>query len=151
VTRSCTVPAGKAIFFPVVNVINDFPCPDPSFQPAPGQSLEDFLTEGANYYIDRVAELEIEVDGVLLRDPFRFRATSDLFTFTGDPSLTAVFDPCITGSPQEAVTDGYWIMVAPLAPGEHTLHFRGKIVFDDGGAFESNATYALVVAPRHHH
>ena len=48
-TRSCTVPAGKPIFFPVVNVLNDYPCPsspNAPFQPGPGQSLEQFLTIG---------------------------------------------------------------------------------------------------------
>jgi hypothetical protein len=150
-TRSCTIPLGKLIFFSAVNFINDYPCPDPSFQPAPGQSLEDFLTEGLAFFIDRVAELEVELDGCALRDPFRFRATSDLFTFTGDPSLTAVFDPCITGTPQQAVSDGYWFMLAPLLPGEHTLHVRGKIVFDDGSSFESNVTNHLTIALPHGH
>src|SRR5207302_1641083 len=41
VTRYCTVPAGVAILFPIVNYENDYPCPDPNFQPAPGQSLQD--------------------------------------------------------------------------------------------------------------
>src|SRR5262249_4429669 len=144
-TRSCTVPVSKGIFFPVVNVINDYPCPDPNFQPAPGQSLEDFLAEGAAFFIDRVAELEIEVDGVPLVEPFRFRATSGLFTFRGDPSMAAVFDPCITGTEQQGVTDGYWIMLSPLPRGSHTLHSRGKIVFDDGSSFQSDVTYNLLV------
>ena len=39
---SCTMPAGKALFFPAIGTENDYPCPDPSFQPTPGQSLEDF-------------------------------------------------------------------------------------------------------------
>jgi hypothetical protein len=45
VTRSCTIPAGKTILFPIVNTENDYPCPDPNFKPAPGQSLQGFLTE----------------------------------------------------------------------------------------------------------
>src|SRR5438105_3100202 len=36
---SCTVPAGKALFFPPFATENDYPCPDPNFQPDPGQSL----------------------------------------------------------------------------------------------------------------
>ena len=36
VTRTCTIPAGKSIFFPIINVNNDYPCPDPGFQPPPG-------------------------------------------------------------------------------------------------------------------
>ena len=36
VTRSCTIPNGKAILFPIVNYLSDYPCPDTSFHPAPG-------------------------------------------------------------------------------------------------------------------
>ncbi|PYJ19840.1 MAG: hypothetical protein DME99_11560, partial [Verrucomicrobia bacterium] len=43
VTRSCTIPAGKALFFPIISYLNDYPCPDPNFQPPPGQTLEEFL------------------------------------------------------------------------------------------------------------
>ena len=145
--RTCTVPAGKAIFFPIVNYLNDYPCPDPTFQPAPGQSLEDFLTEGANFFIDQVSGLEVEVDGAPLQNLFDYRATSELFTFTGDPSLVA-FDACITGTPQSGVSDGYWVLLRPLAVGEHTIHFSGEIeVF----GFEMDTTYHLTVAPHHSH
>jgi len=146
-TRTCTVPAGKAILLPLVNILNDYPCPDPTFQPGPGQSLEDFLTEGAEFFIDHVTELEAEVDGVALQDLFDYRATSRLFSFTGDTSLQQI-DACITGSPQAGVSDGYWIMLRPLSVGNHTIHFRGKEVFPGPSVFETDVTYNLTVAPR---
>ena len=147
VSRACTVPAGKAIFFPLVNFINDYPCPDPGFQPAPGQSMEDFLAEGAAFFIDHTTELEAELDGVALQNLFGHRARSPLFDFSGDISNQA-FDPCITGSSQPAVTDGYWVMLAPLHAGEHTLHFRGRLDFPEFDfSFEVEVTYDLSVAP----
>jgi hypothetical protein len=145
-TRSCTVPTGKAIFFPIFNVLNDYPCPDPSFQPPPGQTMEEFLTEGANAFVSYVTELEVEVDGVSLQNPFDYRATSSLFTFTGDPSLAGVIDPCITGEPQVGVADGYWVMLAPLRVGEHTIHSRAVADFS-GFIFEVETTYHLTIAP----
>ena len=30
-TRQCFIPAGRMIFFPIINVINDYPCPDNQF------------------------------------------------------------------------------------------------------------------------
>jgi hypothetical protein len=119
---SCTVPAGKAVFFPPIAAENDYPCPDPNFAPAPGQSLEDFLTEGARAFIDQVSSVEVAVDGVALNNLSHQRVTSPLFYFTGDPSLTAEFDSCLTGSPQAVVSDGYWIMLAPPAVGQHVIH-----------------------------
>jgi hypothetical protein len=105
--------------------------------------LEDFLTEGVNSLVGQVTRLEVEVDGVPLQNLFDYRATSELFTFTGDPSLT-VFDPCITGTPQAGVSDGYWVLLRSLPVGEHTIHFRGEIEAFD---FVMDTTYHLTVAP----
>jgi hypothetical protein len=149
VTRSCTIPTGKALFFPIITYLNDYPCPDPNFQLPPGQTLEEFLTEGAAAIIDLVTELEVVVDGQPLNELFSYRATSRLFTFTADPSLVA-FDPCVTGTPQFGVTDGYWILMNPLPPGPHTIFFRGKIDFGGGSTFESQVTYNLTVGHHHH-
>jgi hypothetical protein len=145
VERTITIPAGKGLFLPLLNVINDYPCPDPNFQPPPGQTLEEFLREGAIFFVDHATELSVEVDGVPLRNLFDYRATSDLFTFTGDPSMTA-FDPCITGQPQPAVSDGYWLMLSPLRPGQHTIHSVSKAEFPEFDfEFTVEVTYYITV------
>jgi hypothetical protein len=143
VTRSCTIPAGKTIFFPIVNINNDYPCPDPNFQPAPGQSLHDFLTDGAVFVINHAHNLNADLDGVDIPIVASYRGTSNMYSFTGDPSLT-VFDPCITGSQQKAVSDGYWLLLAPLSPGTHTLSFGAMITIEDF-SFSTEATYNLTV------
>jgi hypothetical protein len=67
-TRSCTIPAGKMIFFPIINYLNDYPCPVPGFQPGPGQTLEQFLTIGyssnigARQVIDHVTAVSASLD-----------------------------------------------------------------------------------------
>lgn len=143
-TRSITVPYGKFIFFPLINFISDWPCPGPDF--CAGIPLEKCLQDIAAFYMDHVTELECTVDGVPLRALHRYRATSGLFTFTGDPSMT-VFDSCITGSPQPAISDGFWLMLTPLSPGGHTINFRAKIVVPgpDGFEFETGVNYTIVV------
>jgi len=141
-TRSCTIPAGKAILTPLFSYLNDYPCPDPNFEPAAGQSLQDFLTQGAKDVVDQnLTSIEVEVDGVPVRNVLSYRATSDLFDITFDPSLTFI-DPCATGSPQPAVSYGYWLMLAPLSVGTHTIHFH-----ETGTFFDTEATYILTVAP----
>jgi hypothetical protein len=146
VTRSCTIPAGKALFLPIITFVNDYPCPDPNFQPPPGETLEQFLTEGAAEIIDLVTELEVVVDGRSLNDLFSYRTTSRLFTFTADPSLVA-FDSCVTGTQQFGVTDGYSILLNPLPAGQHTIFFRGVIDFGGGNTFEVQVTYNLTIGP----
>ena len=123
VTRSCSVPAGTALFFPLANLVDDWPCPNPDFKPAPGQSLEEFLTNDATQYLQYMTGLFATLDGANLRNLGNYVATSPLFTFTADPALAATFDPCIQGVPQAGVATGYWLLLAPLAPGQHTLHF----------------------------
>jgi hypothetical protein len=148
-TRTLTVPAGHYLFFPLINILNDYPCPDPNFHPATGQSLEDFLTNGGNgylgakQYIDPVDVLRCEIDGAPLENLFAYRATSRLFTFTGNADLASCFDPCIQGVPQSAVADGYWLMLTPLALGTHTIHFFAN---DPGPlSFSQEETYLLTV------
>jgi hypothetical protein len=145
ITRTVTIPAGKGVFLAIINVLNDYPCPDPSFEPAEGQTLEEFLLEGADFLISHVTELEVELDGVPVNDLFDYRGTSGLFTFTADPSWVAS-DPCVTGTPQQGVADGYWIMFAPMSVGQHTIHARGKWVIPEWSyTFEPEITYNVTV------
>lgn len=140
VTRSCTVPLHQPILVNLSSVLNDYPCPDPNFQPAPGQSLEDFLTEGARAVEDGVNSLTLTVDGHPISNLFGRRYTTRLFKFTGDPSLRTSIDGCITGSRQVAVSDGFFVMLKPLHRGEHT------VVFTAGSAnVQNSVTYHLTV------
>ena len=118
-TRSCTIPARTPVLWPIWSAFNDYPCPDPTFQPAPGQSLEDFLAQGAQAFDNLVKNLAATIDGRSV-DLSNVRYTTGLVTFTGDPSLTATLDSCVTGSQQVGVADG-WFVLLRLSAGDHTL------------------------------
>jgi hypothetical protein len=50
-----------------------------------------------------------------------------------------------TGFADPSVADGYWLMLAPLPPGQHVLHFWGAV-----GApfnFSTDVTYSITVQP----
>ncbi len=128
VERDITIPVGKAILIPIVNYLNDFPCPDPNFKPPEGQTLQEFLQAGTAWYLAHVKELKVTLDGVDLKDLMNYRFTSDLFLFTADVSLQQL-DPCVTGQEQPGVADGYWVMLAPLSAGKHELHIYGRSEF----------------------
>jgi hypothetical protein len=55
-------------------------------------------------------------------------ASDDLFFFTGDPSMQA-FDSCVTGTPQPAVVDSFFIVLKPLDPGTHELTTTTTSIF----------------------
>jgi len=142
-TRHCTIPAGTAIFFPLFDYIDDYPCPDDwHFEPAPGQSIEAFLIADAKAVVDNVTNLVADLDDRPFANLFSYRAHSMLFPFTAAVSLQqAGIDACITGSPQLAVADGYWLLLKPLSRGEHTLHFGGTT----SGGFSNDVTYHLSI------
>jgi hypothetical protein len=127
-SRTCTIPAGRAIFLEIGAYVNEYPCPDPNFHPVPGQSMFDFLTQDARAFMNGVNRLEVSLDGRELDDVLSYRfASQDVFTLTGDPSF-ATLDPCVTGGPQPTVVDGFFMMFKPLDPGEHTIRVFGTDV-----------------------
>jgi hypothetical protein len=126
--RTCQVPRGKHVFYTVRGVFNDFPCPEPFPKPAPGQSLEDFLREGAiaGNALFNPASFDLLVDGAPV-DIAAHRITTPLFDFVGDLSLSIPgFDVCVTGQSQVGVFDGWQILIAPPSPGQHTVVLRSK-------------------------
>jgi hypothetical protein len=123
--RSCTVEHGKALAFSLSTVLNDFPCPDPTFKPAPGQSLFDFLLTGAMAGNADIAEIDVTLDGQPLNDILSYHVDSkDLMFFKGDLSLQPTLDSCITGGFQPAAVDAFFVLFKPLPRGHHTITRR---------------------------
>ena len=79
----------------------------------------------------KVSALQASLDGESVPILPSYRGTSNMYSFagnlTGDPNLQQAFDPCLTGSQQKAVSDGYWLLLAPLSLGQHTLQFGGTL------------------------
>jgi hypothetical protein len=147
--RVVTVPHGKHILVPTVVGSWSYPCAaDPTFQPAPGQTVEDLLRSIVVPVFDYVEDLittgfmTAEVDGEPVQKLDAYRATSGLFDLTADPSV-AIADPCVTGTAQPTVSDGFWLLLAPLSKGYHTVHFRLEAeLFPDGG---EDVTFHILV------
>jgi hypothetical protein len=136
-TRSCTVPAGKALLFTPLTQINGsgaFDC-DPT---APGLCNLNALRALAAAFADNPNTLEATVDGHALQNLSDFRVQSPVFSTTYPEG--AVFGlPSGTFTPN--VSDGYWIMLAPLSEGKHTIHFKAL----SNGGFGADVTYNLTV------
>jgi hypothetical protein len=147
-SENVTVPHGKAILFPLTNYLNDYPCPDPSWQPAPGQTMEEFLTEFIVWFNSIVTDLSVTIDGSPVSNLESYAVISPLFYFTGHPSLVSCdptfSDPCVTGEEQPAVNGGYYLMLKPLSKGTHTVHYHSLTDFP-WGAFEQDGTFNITV------
>jgi len=134
-----TVSRHKALGVMLSQIQADFPCPDPAFRPAPGQSLFDFLSTGLTTVNDGITVLEVKLDGVPVQEPLRYRFTSSrLFFFVGDKSLAANFDACVTGLLQPAVVDDLFLVFKPLPRGQHVLTTHIENI--DGNVFDRTRT-----------
>jgi len=125
ISRSCTIPLERAVMMQLSSALNDFPCPDPNFHPAPGQSLYDFLIGGISPLFDGETGFVVTLDDVNIQDPLSYRFFSDdVFSFKPDLSMVA-FDSCITQKNMLGVTDGFYLLFKPMTPGQHTLVING--------------------------
>jgi len=143
VDRACTVPAGTALFFPII---------DAEGSTAEGNgTTEADLRAFARFVMDHAVGLSATIDGEAVADLGRLRAESPLFDFGPLPAGNLLGLPPGTTSP--AVSDGVFLLLAPPTVGPHTVRFSGAIVFtqaQDGFdfSFALDITYHLTVAPR---
>jgi hypothetical protein len=135
-TRACTIPAGKAIFFPVLNVECDYLSQD--------LKTESDLRKCAKADQDKATNLQATVDGVAIPDLKMYRVQSPLFNMTLPNDNVFAAPPGTT----QAVSDGFWILLKPLPLGNHEIHFSGSLVdFTATGPlnFVSDAKYDITI------
>ncbi|SFS18826.1 hypothetical protein SAMN05216570_3826 [Dyella sp. OK004] len=144
-TRSCTIPRDKAILLMVGFVSDTYPCPDPNFGPAPGQSLYDFLVADSKKYM-MMMSLNVTLDGRPIHDALDYQYISEnVFSVKGDPSLQSSFDSCITTSWQPDLNNGYYMLFRPLSPGQHTIVRTSTGMMGGTGMMTMTYTYYLTI------
>lgn len=153
--RTVTVPAGKALFFPLMNSVWWAP-EDLEFgayvaEEYFGLDAEDLTDEDlirllANFQIDTATELTLTIDGVAMRDLEHYRAESSTFLIEDTDLLDDLGIPI--SEDNLSVSAGYWIMLAPLPVGEHVICFSATVDNPEFGLFELDVTYNITVAPR---
>jgi hypothetical protein len=131
VTRECTIPSGTAILVPIINVVCDSAL-DPSLD------TEAKLRECARTDQDTVTAKEITVDGTNIANLDSYRFQSPVFNLTYPENNIAGVAP----QTAKAVSDGFWVLLEPLSPGTHEIHF--KSVLGDPTAI-GTANFALDV------
>jgi hypothetical protein len=139
--RTCQIPEGKIVFFPIVNQIC-FPCPE-TFGCA--NKTKAALQACTNL---KGTNLSVKIDDTSIPGLDSFKFASDIFSFQGNSS-DPIFD-CIgpvaansCGIPvgdRYGLSQGYWIAVRPLAKGMHTLSLHGEIK-----GFAQDLTYTITV------
>jgi hypothetical protein len=148
--RTCEVPTGKALFFPIVNVLcSPFTGDDPdtliqcaSDPPAPPFKVV-------------LAPVEATIDGVI----FDQETLENYYTLSKEPfTLGPLPENNIFSAEKDATgpgaTGGYYLLLPPLSKGKHDISFIGEIQFFDAEGnylftvFHTEISYSLTVVGR---
>lgn len=141
--RSIRIPSGKALFFAVQPWIfgaGTFDC-EPT---VPGVPCDlPTLHAAAAVATDGSSVVEASIDGQPVDNAAGYRAADEGSFSITVPADNPIGIPAGTYSPQ--VVDGYWLLLAPLSPGEHTI--TAHIVSNQFGGFEYTLTDHIHVMP----
>ncbi len=161
--RTCEVPAGKAIFFPILAFLSfppEFPDEgDPDADPPTednvclplGKGIEGVRCDvNDDIPVAPNISLVVTLDGEKVEDPFAYRAQSPPGGFSFRIVEGGLFEAFgfPSGPRVPAAVDGYWILLTPLSSGFHTVSFGQD--FDGDGAVDFGANYDLTIVGNDH-
>jgi len=146
--RECEIPVGKALFFPISNVI----C-----SPFTGDDVDTLLECAADPpappFKVVLAPIEATIDGVYFdQEALEEYYTLSEETFTlgplpgSEPEDNIFYNPdypdrgALPGAVAPGATGGYYLMLPPLSVGEHNIMFIGEIQF-----FDTDGNYLFTV------
>ncbi|MFO1417862.1 MAG: hypothetical protein U1E83_04265 [Methylotetracoccus sp.] len=147
VQRQCTIPANRALLFPLVNIMwTD--CPN-----SPDEDLTDAEVRAILAGVDDLdCQISATLDGVPIaaHELLTVRTQSTKFHSVlpknglGAGDCTPKIPPGRTG---RQLADGYWVMVPPLSPGKHVLAMHGARCDAKTGnpLFETGVSYELKI------
>jgi len=149
VTRTATIPTGTALFLPVVNdieVLNWYPA---------GTTVQD-LRNVAKGVVDHATNVFASIDGAPVSGLSTFRVQSPEFNVTLPSTGTSIPEafgiPITPHVPATGVSDGIYLMVQPLSPGQHTISFgyhSPGVPEQSQPPFDVSITYKITVTPGH--
>jgi hypothetical protein len=134
--RTCEIPAGKAILFPLLNT-------ECSYLENPELKTESELLTCAKQAQDSGSiTMSATVDGTQLKNLEKYRVESQLFDLAFPENNVFSVAPGKT----KAVSDGFWVFLEPLPSGNHEIDHSGSVL-DPSGAnnFNTQAKYHLIV------
>jgi hypothetical protein len=144
-TRECAISGDRPVLFPVLNFYG-FACPEViGEEDCPLTSEEGVLDYASAFPFGFEIELDVVIDGEPLEGLEDYLTYSHAFElmYTGD-SESQMYEEedaydCAQPWPDDNVCDvpggsprwiagaGYYVMLEPLPPGEHTLYIRGAL------------------------
>jgi hypothetical protein len=139
IDRSCTIPEGTGLFFPVANYFA-VDSPNVCGQGDP-ISVKDYRATAAAF-VDGLTNVSVSLDGRPVRDLRRVKSKVFASAMPEDNVFDAFCGP--EGFPggiySPSLNEGIYVLLEPLPKGNHTLVFHAE-----GPGFLLDATYHLTV------
>jgi hypothetical protein len=115
IKRKCTIPAGKAIFFPIL-------VKEDSLEEDTDLKTELELIKRARDATNKLIQMEATIDGEKVDRLESYRVQSEVFDLVFPEDNVYDVKPGLTRS----VCDGYWLFIKPLHVGKHYICFKGE-------------------------
>ena len=148
ITRTCDVPVGKALFFPVWNVIW---FTVPGVDSPEGQDPLEWFLENEDWIRELMGSVTVqtvscEIDGRIVRNLDFYHVQSPVFSMVLPENNVFGVEPADYTA---CMSDGMYLMLAPLSAGHHTIHSRAVLEwpFFPGEHHYVDVTYHLTVVP----
>ena len=164
--RTCNIPTGTFLFFPVLNgEFDNLFCPNTNFtaeelMAAAALGIDDIVPGSMTATIDGSAVSGLANGNSIYRAPspwFSYTLPADnVGQFFGCVFPAGTTPPPVDGHPG-AIADGIYLMLTPLSPGTHVIHFGGEINIPSSPSpappsgpldFIQNINYTITVVPR---
>jgi hypothetical protein len=133
VERTCSMPAGTRLFFPVVDYAWVFTDPETDTDKQARKATQAFMTSLLSDPGFRKS-MVVTVDG---KEVHRIVRGKSHFFAVQLPENNVFGEPAGT---YRAFADGFWVTLPPLSEGEHTIHWEMT-----SSAFSQDVTYHLTV------
>ena len=143
--RTFSIPENKFVLMPLLSATAD------NFASEPPLTVPQ-LAELWDRVLRIPSGLNASVDGVALTNLSAYRVKAPAFTFhfpTADNILAQSYDNPIVGLVDPIVTDGYWLIFEPFAPGRHVISGGGVLVLgpDDVFRHQTAANITVISVP----
>ncbi len=123
ITRTVTLPADKALFLTIRDVETSTLEPPPFYG-----ATEADQRANTHWFADHIVNVFCIIDGAPVPNLQQYRFATPQFHFTA-PTPWVFAD---VGGHGTSVGEGYFLMLADLSPGRHTIHYGGTFHFDAG-------------------
>lgn len=138
--RECDIPVGKALFFPIVNIICSPLTHDPD---DPEFLLACAINPGDVYGFElEMHPVSASIDGEDIENLDNYYVEPGVTFDIGPLPKPNVFS-AKKNAIEPAATTGYYLLLPPLSEGTHTLEFKGEFTGDYPSFFD--ITYTLHV------